>query len=427
MNNAIDLQQFDPLSAEVLDSPWGHYAAMRTQQPVLYLDGERIGRPGERVFCLSRYDDVRKVLLDPATFSSHHAIPSASPSPELRQRLIDVIDTGWREASTMLTEDPPSHTRYRGLVSKAFTPKRLGQVEPTIRTICDELVDGFNSAPSVDFMKGYAVPIPVRAVAAVLDVPDTRQEDFKRWADLSVAAIGRSISDDERVAAQEAIVEQQHYFAGEIEKRRDEPSDDFLTDLLNARLTQEDDDFAAEPLSMAEMLSIIRQIQVAGSETTVSLLAELMVILSDLPDEWERIKSDRSRIPVIVDEALRLSSPNQGLFRAATRDTEVGGVAIPKGSTLWVMFGSANHDDDFYDSPEAFEPDRADAAPHLAFGKGPHYCLGAALARMEARVALEALADKIDTISIPPDFDLTYAPSYVLRGLESLEVEFTYL
>ncbi len=422
----IDLEHFDPLSPEVMQSPWEHYAAMRAQQPVLELDGARVGRPGERVFCVSRYDDVREVLLDPATFSSHHAIPAANPSPELRQRLIDVIASGWREVSTMLTEDPPSHTRYRGLVSKAFTPKRLGQLEPAIRAICEELVEGFERQPTVDYMNAYAVPIPVRTVAAVLDVPDTRQDDFKRWADLSVSAIGRAISDDERVEAQKAIVEQQHYFAGEIEARRTQPRDDFLTDLLNARLTQEDDDFEAEPLSMAEMLSIIRQIQVAGSETTVSLLAELMVILSDLPDEWERIKADHTRIPAIVEEALRLSSPNQGLFRAATTDATVGGVEIPEGSTLWVMFGSANHDDDIYENPEQFEPDRPDAIPHLAFGKGPHYCLGAALARLEARVALEVLAEHIDTINVDPEFDLRYAPSYVLRGLEALEVQFTY-
>ncbi|MDH5238022.1 MAG: cytochrome P450, partial [Acidimicrobiia bacterium] len=321
-----DNDQFDPLSPDVLQSPWAAYAALRREHPVMRLDGERIGRPGEDVYCVSRYEDVRTVLLDPATFSSRAAIPAARPSPELRARLREVIAEGWPEVSTMLTEDPPSHTRYRSLVSKAFTPRRLSAVEPEVRAICVELAKAFDGAPVVDFMAGYAVPIPVRTVAVVLEVPDSRQADFKRWADYSVSAIGRSISDDERVIAQRAIVEQQHYFAHEIEKRRALPRDDFLSDLLNARLTQHDE-VSGEPLTMPEMLSIIRQIQVAGSETTASLLTELMVLLADHPDRWEAIKADRSRIPLVVEEALRLSSPNQGLFRVATGDTSIGGVA----------------------------------------------------------------------------------------------------
>ncbi len=420
-----DEDQFDPLSPDVLQSPWAAYAALRREHPVMRLDGERIGRPGEDVYCVSRYEDVRTVLLDPATFSSRAAIPAARPSPELRARLREVIAEGWPEVSTMLTEDPPSHTRYRSLVSKAFTPRRLSAVEPEVRAICVELAKAFDGAPVVDFMAGYAVPIPVRTVAVVLEVPDSRQADFKRWADYSVSAIGRSISDDERVTAQRAIVEQQHYFAHEIEKRRALPRDDFLSDLLNARLTQHDE-VSGEPLTMPEMLSIIRQIQVAGSETTASLLAELMVLLADHPDQWEAIKADRSRIPLVVEEALRLSSPNQGLFRVATGDTSIGGVTIPVGSTVWVMFGSANRDEDVFTDSDRFDPDRRDQLGHLAFGKGPHYCLGAALARMEARIGLDVLADHVDTIGIEPGQGLTYAPSYVLRGLESLRVSFTY-
>ncbi|MGI9601325.1 MAG: cytochrome P450 [Acidimicrobiales bacterium] len=420
-----DIEHFDPLADEVLQSPWASYASIRREQPVMYLDGGRVGRPGEDVYCVSRYDDVRRVLVDPTTFSSRAAIPMSRPSKEVRAQLREIVAEGWPEVSTLLTEDPPSHTRYRSLVSKAFTPKRLSETEPRLREICEELVAGFDRQPVVDFMAHYAVPIPVRAVAEVLEVPDTRQADFKRWADQSVSAIGRDVSDEQRIQAQRAIVEQQHYFAGEIEARREHPRDDFLSDLLHARLTN-DDDVEGEPLSMPEMLSIIRQIQVAGSETTASLLAELMVFMSDHPDQWEMVKQDPSRIPAVIEEALRLASPNQGLFRMATVDASVGGVAIPAGSTLWVMFGSANRDEDVFAAAEEFSIDRTDHAAHLAFGKGPHYCLGAALARLEARVALEVLANNVDTISLGDDPDLRYAPSYVLRGLEQLDVQFTY-
>lgn len=416
---------FDAGDDAVVQCPYPHYRAMRDEAPVLELDGADFGRPDDRIFAVSRHEDVKRVLHDPATFSSRFGSPAALPSRELLARLKAVDASGWPNVSTMLTEDPPSHTRYRRLVSMAFTPKRIALLEPEITAICRELVAGFDRAPHVDFLTQFAAPLPVRAVAVVLEVPDTRQADFKRWADSSVAAIGRAISDDERVAAERDIVEQQHYFADELEDRRRSPRDDFLTDLLNAEL-EPDDEVEGGPLSVAEMLSIIRQIQVAGSETTASLLADLMRLFAEHPDEWERLKEDPSRAALVVEEGLRWASPNQGLFRIVKADTEIAGTPVPAGSTLWVMFGSADHDDRVFDEPEEFRPDRAGLSNHIAFGHGIHFCLGAALARLEAVTALEVLAEHIDTISIAEPESLRYAPSFILRGLEALELDLTY-
>jgi cytochrome P450 len=416
---------FDATDDAVIQCPYPHYREMRERAPVLELDGTPFGRPGERIFAVSRHADVKRILHDPITFSSKFGSPAAKPSPDLSARLKSVIAEGWPNVPTMLTQDPPSHTRYRRLVSMAFTPKRVNLLEPAIEAICQELVDGFGGAPRVDFMKQFAVPVPVRAVAVILEVPETRQADFKRWADSSVAAIGRSISDDERVAAERDIVVQQQYFAAELEDRRTSPRDDFLTDLLNAELTPEDG-VTGGPLDMAEMLSIIRQIQVAGSETTASLLADLMVLLAEHPDVWEGLKADPSHASAIVEEGLRWASPNQGLFRIVTADTEIAGTPVPAGSTLWVMYGSADHDDTLFDDPEAFRPDRAGLSNHIAFGHGIHFCLGAALARLEAVTALRVLASRIDTIAVVDREELRYGGSFILRGLEHLEVELTY-
>lgn len=416
---------FDATDEATVQCPYPHYREMRDRAPVLELDGAAFGRPGERIFAVSRHDDVKRVLHDWKTFSSRFGTPAAKPTPELLARLKEVDAKGWPNLSTMLTEDPPSHTRYRRLVSKAFTPKRISLLEPQIRAICEDLVDGFRNASRVDFMTRFAVPVPVRAVAAILEVPDDHQEEFKRWADSSVAAIGRAISDDERVAAQRDIVEQQHYFASELESRRAEPRDDFLTDLLNAELTP-DDEVEGGPLSMGEMLSIIRQIQVAGSETTASLLADLMVLFSAHPDEWEKIKQEPGRAAVVVEEALRWASPNQGLFRIVKADTEIAGTVIPEGSTVWVMFGSASHDDRIFEDPEEFRPDRSGLNNHMAFGHSIHYCLGAALARLEAVTAVQVLAEHVNTISVVDRDELRYAPSFILRGLEALELDLTY-
>jgi len=417
---------FDPSSEAVQQCPYPFYEQMREASPVLAIDGALIGRRGETVYVVTRHADVCRVARDWRTFSSRFGSPAARPSPELAERLRAVVADGWPNVSTMLTEDPPSHSRYRGLVSRAFTPRRIDDLEPEIRAICSELVEDFGRAARVDFLGGFAVPLPVRAVAAVLGVPDTRQDDFKRWADMSVAAIGRSISDDERVEAERSIIEQQHWFAGQIEDRRSDPRDDFLTDLLNAELPPEDGEGEPSRLEMAEMLSIIRQIQVAGSETTTSLLADLMVLFARQPEQWRRLRDEPDRIAAVVEEALRWASPNQGLFRIATVDTEIAGTPIAAGSTVWVLFGSANHDEVVFPGPETFDPDREELHAHVAFGKGIHHCLGAALARLEAQIAVQTLAAHIDTIGVVGEDALRYGSSFLLRGLRSLELDLTY-
>jgi cytochrome P450 len=416
---------FDATNDEVVQCPYGHYRSMRDQAPVLELDGAMLGRSGERVFAVSRHEDVKRILHDPATFSSEFGSSAATASPELRARLKEVYSNGWPNVSTMLTEDPPSHTRYRRLVSMAFTPKRVALLEPEIRRICEELVDGFAGETRVNFLEQFAVPLPVAAVATILEVPDTRRSDFKKWADSSVAAIGRIISDDERVAAERDIVEQQHYFVSELEARRAAPRNDFLTDLLNAELPA-DGDVDGGALDIPEMLSIIRQIQVAGSETTASLLADLAVQLAQHPDEWDRLKADPSRATKVVEEGLRWASPNQGLFRIVREDTEVAGTPMKKGSTIWVMYGSADHDDRVFDDPEGFDPDRDRLNSHIAFGHGIHFCLGAALARLEAVTALKVLAAHIDTLSVVDADSLRYGSSFILRGLQGVELDVTY-
>ena len=417
---------FDAANDDVVQCPYPHYRKMRDEAPVLEMDGALLGRHGERLFAVSRHEDVKRILHDPATFSSEFGSSAANASPELRARMKEVYANGWPNVSTMLTEDPPSHTRYRRLVSLAFTPRRVALLEPDIRRICEELVDGFEQAPRVDFLEKFAVPLPIAAVATILQVPDTRRADFKKWADSSVAAIGRIISDDERIAAETDIVEQQHYFVSELEKRRAEPQDDFLTDLLNAQLPPDDDGVDGEPLNIPEMLSIIRQIQVAGSETTASLLNDLAVQLAQHPEEWDKLKADPDRAGKVVEEGLRWASPNQGLFRIVREDTEVAGTAIPKGSTIWVMYGSADHDDRVFDDPEAFIPDRERLNSHIAFGHGIHFCLGAALARLETVIALKVLASRIDTMSVVEPDSLRYGSSFILRGLEHVELDVTY-
>ena len=420
MTAVDDLGEFDPRSDEVMQCPYPHYSKLRAEGGVEEMPGEYVGRSGQRVFAVSRYDLVAEVIGDWRTYSSKFGTPGALPPPHLAEQLREIASHGVSRAPTMLTADPPVHTRYRRLVSKAFTARRVAELGPTVREICEGLVDEF-AVGEVDLIPSYCVPIPTKTVAAALGVPQERCSDFKRWADASVAAIGRQLDDQAWIDSAKGVVELQQFFAAELEERRQHPADDLLTDLLAVRLTPEDG-IDGEPLSTAELISIVQQLQVAGSETTASLIADAVVLLHGRPDQWQRLVDEPESAVAIVEECLRLSSPNLGMFRIATSDTTLGGVDIPKGSTLWVMFGSANRDEVvFGDDAAIFRAGRSES--HIAFGKGVHFCVGAPLARLEAVVALQVLARRFSEVRpVDPD-SLQYAPSCILRGLTSLPVE----
>jgi cytochrome P450 len=221
-------------------------------------------------------------------------------------------------------------------------------------------------------------------------------DDIKRWSDASIAGIGTNLSVDERIAAERQTNEFQRHFAAELESRRQHPVDDLLSNLVLATIDEPGVD--TRPLEMAEMLSIISQLMVAGNETTTKLLAEMMRLLGEHPEVWRKIGDDPTLVDRIVEESLRMSSPTQGIFRIARKDVVLGGVHVPKGAWLVLVYGSANRDENLFAEGDEFVPDRDRLKEHLAFGKGIHFCLGAPLARLEARVALEELRKRITCV-----------------------------
>jgi cytochrome P450 len=392
---------------------------MREQAPVLHV--ERLG-----LYFVTRHDLVFQVLRDPDTYSSKFGGASMPVPPEDRSKLLEAMAEGYPRVPTMLTADMPEHTRYRRLVSKAFTPNAVAALEPEIRSITRSLIDSWIDRPAIEFVSEFAVPLPVRVIARALNVPDERLADFKRWSDDSIAGIGTNLSIEGRVAAERGVNEFQRYFAEQIELRRHEPRDDLLTNLLNARIDDDDPDVTDKrPLDMPEMLSIVQQLLVAGNETTTKMLTEMMRLLAEHPDEWRAVQADPGRVEKVVEETLRLSTPTQGMFRIVTRDTELGGSALPAGARIVVVFASANRDDAVYETPDAFIPGRDRLRDHLAFGKGIHFCLGAGLSRLEGRVALEELSKRLDTYGLASSNTFEYFPSFMLRGLTRLDLEIT--
>lgn len=414
-----DLATFNPFDPATLQCPFPHYAQMRDEQPVMHL--ESMG-----MYLVTRHDLVLQIIRDVETYSSKFGGASMPLPPDDRAKLEEVMKEGYPRIPTMLTADMPEHTRYRRLISKAFTPKVIAELEPKIREITTRLIDAFIDNGSLEFVEEFGVPLPVEVIAHALNVPDDRLADFKRWSDDSIAGIGTQISIEERVRAERGVNEYQHYFASEIEKRKTEPQDDLLTNLLNARVDDDDPDVTDKrPLDMAEMLSMVQQLLVAGNETTTKLLTESMRLIAETPGEWEKLRADPSRAPMMVEEALRLTTPTQGMFRIATKEHELEGVRIPEGARIVIVFASANRDTELYEDPDTFCPERDNLRDHLAFGKGIHFCLGAALSRLEGRVALEELSRRIESFTLPESNEYTYFPSFLLRGLTRLDVEFT--
>jgi cytochrome P450 len=298
-------------------------------------------------------------------------------------------------------------------------------MEPAIREITTRLLDAALAKRSIELVEEFAVPLPVEVIARILNVPDSRLADFKRWSDDSIAGIGTSLDIDGRVAAERGVNEFQRYFAEQLELRRTDPRDDVLTDLLNARVGSDDGIADDRPLDLAEMLSIIQQLLVAGNETTTKMLTEMVLLLAEHPDEWRGVQDDPERVDRVVEETLRLATPTQGMFRIVTRATTLGGVDLPAGARLVVVYASANRDESLFADPDEFRPDRDNLKEHLAFGKGIHFCLGAALSRLEGRVALQEIVKRVASIRLTEDNELRYFPSFMLRGLTSLNVELT--
>ncbi|MBV8771178.1 MAG: cytochrome P450 [Deltaproteobacteria bacterium] len=397
---------FDPMSPGQRECPFDVYRAAREHTPVFY--SERFD-----LWVVTRYDDIVRVLKDPATFSSAESLSvDRAVAPEVQA----VLDTGYPPTPTMVTADPPVHTRFRELVGKAFTSRRVAQMEPRMRDIANRLIDAFEHAGRADIVRQFAYPFPMEVIAEILGVPLSDMDRFKKWSDDMSARFG-PLSLDRQIECARSEVEFQHYFAARLQERRHQPQHDFLTALLNARVKGE------RPLDMSELLSILKQLLIGGNETSTNLIGSAMLLLMKNPDQLKAVLEDRTRVANAIEEALRLDSPVQGLFRSTTREVELGGVRVPKGAHLELLYASGNRDASRFRDADRFQVDRTDSSNHMAFGFGIHFCIGAQLARYEGRVALESLLERLPNPRLVSGCVTEHHPHFFLRGLKQLELE----
>ena len=394
------------------------------------------GEPIHRVeaidaWVVTRYEDIAWVNRHPDLFSNRLATGPVL-ARQLAATVADLAETdedvrrtlqeraGRGTTKVLLNADPPLHSRQRALVNRAFTPMRVRTREPLIRSVAEDLVAAFADRGEVELVTAFAVPLPLTLIAVLLGVPVEDMAAFKRWSDDFVVAIGNHHLTAEQ--SRRMILSQAEffgYFAERIAERRVAPTDDLLSELVTARLD-------GEELTEQEMLSMCNQFLVAGNETTTKLIASAMLWLTRRPELADSLRGDPDAIRLFVEEVLRLEAPVQGLFRVANQATTVGGVDIPEGAALWLVYGAGNRDASVYAEPGECRPERTLRDPHLAFGLGEHFCLGAALARAEARIGLEVLLDAMDGVRLAvPEEELDYEPSYALRGLHRLPLVFT--
>jgi cytochrome P450 len=328
------------------------------------------------------------------------------------------------QAAVLLNADPPEHRRQRVLVNGAFRPAQLRALEPKVQEVADRLLDACIAADrrdgdgrvTIEVVSEFAVGLPMTIIAHALGVGDDDLARFKRWSDDLVMPVGNHAPSVEQTRGYlVSSKEFAEYFSAKLADRRADPTGDLISDVANAELD-------GEQLSEAEMLGMLQQFLVAGNETTTNLLTNIVHRFAVDPELQARVRADRSLVEGVVEEALRYEAPVGGLFRQALEDVEVGGVTIPAGDHVWILYASANRDGDKFEDPDRFDPCRANLREHLAFGHGEHFCIGAGLARAEGRIGTNAVLDRLDDIRLADGNDYPCADTFVLRGLQRLLV-----
>jgi cytochrome P450 len=402
---------WDPFDPAWMTDPYPVYARLRERSP--------IHRSPLGFWVFTRHADCLSILRDRSASSDTRGRdnPPAgglAPDPAGQPTLDDALD----ELIPFIFRDPPDHTRLRGLVQKAFTPRVIQALRPRIEQICAELLDAALARSQTDLVADYAYPLPVRVITEILGVPPEDRTEFQRWSD----ALAHGL-DPEFLLSPEAVRQRTagmlsfvQYFADLISYRRANPGDDLISRLIQA-------EEHGEVLTQTELIATCLLLLVAGHETTVSLISGGALTLAQHPDQLARFRDDPAVAATGVEEMLRFVSPVQLTTRIATRAMRFGDFVVDEGDACMLLIGSANRDPDVFAEPDTVDVGRADN-PHLGFGLGIHHCLGAPLARLEARIALRALAGRARRWECTTD-QLAYKDNIALRGLASLPVVLT--
>lgn len=400
---------YAPLAPDQLADPYPVLARARAEQPVFH-------DPAIGAWVVTRYDDINQIYGQPSLFSSSEVLaPRMECPPKLREELGDrKLELG----KQLVMTDPPAHTRLKKLMSPAFLPRRVQQREEWIRALANRLADGFHGESQVDLLSRFAVPLPPSVIGNILGAPEAHALQFTGWVEDIFTLTGSIGATDTQVeAAWRGVFAFEDYIRDLIEDRRAHPGDDLATDFIQAR-----SDDGEPAMTDEEVLWAIFNVAGAGADTTGLMIAHGVHDLLRY-GLWTAICNEPNRIPNALEESLRLRAPVRGLMRKTTDVAMVGGVRIPADQMVFISLASANHDESYFTSPGEFDIDRPNAKRHLAFGSRAHACIGAPLARLEARVAIEVLATRFPSMQLRnAEEAMSYKPNLVLPSIRRLDV-----
>jgi cytochrome P450 len=398
------------MDPEVMQNPFPLYQWALANSPVMEI-------PGTGMKIVMSYDMCSEATGRVEEFSNDFtgAIAGAmAEDPEVKA----IIEKGWPQINTLLTADPPVHTRFRKLVNLAFSMPRVNALEDGIRAKVNRLIDGFIDKGECEVVSEFSVSLPVQVICEQLGFELSEQANVKRWSDAFADRLGHMISKERELECAHEVVEFQHAVKAKIDARRATPTDDLLSDIVNARIDGE------RPLDDAEILSVAQQLMVAGNETTTHSLAGGIVHLAQNPDAQAKVRANPAIIPNMIEEVLRLDTPTAGMWRVVKKDCSLGGHDFKAGEMIMLRYAAANRDPAKYADPDRFDPERQNARTHLAFGKGIHMCVGNMLSRKEMTVAFQQLLARLDDIRIADGAELKVSPNLLLRGLISAPITF---
>lgn len=407
---------FDP---ELQQCPYDAYKTLRDDAPVYNIAGTPI-------YVVTRYDDVREVLMDPIRFRSTAMDANLRNSPADAERGKMITERfeakGWVPAPALAARDDPNHKQMRAMFNQAFKPSKIKEIDPEVETLAYQLIDGFVDDGKCDWVKQFCIPLPLFIIGEQMGA---RREDMwkiKGWTDAFFHRISMMLPEDKHMDMIDREIEAQQYFQPIFERLRDNPDDSLISVLVNTVI----EDWG-RPLNDNELhAEMMADTFVGGSETTTNALAAGMKLLIENKDVWRQLKSDPAKyMKTFVEEVVRLESPVQSLMRFTHADEELAGETIPAGSVINVRYAAANRDERAFECPEKIDLERPKAGAHMGFGSGVHHCLGAPLARRELAWGFTAVTDRFEDMWFADGKnDFSYHPHFLLRSLKELHIEF---
>ncbi|GAA2585771.1 cytochrome P450 [Dactylosporangium fulvum] len=402
-------RDYNPFDRDHANNPHAVWEQARSTCPVMWSDSLN-------AWVVTDYRTARSVFADPTTFVNQGATaPVTPPPPPVAEILAEGIPAS--EIRPTVTRDGEDHDRIRRFLVSVLTPRYIAALEPKIRRLADRLVDELPADGRADFVNAFAYRLPLEVVLDLFGISGASGAQIHEWTTHAMSMFWGTFTLEEHLVAARGYVDFQRFLAETVQRARTGSGDDVVSRLVNLDIGGD------APLTDGEAVGLLLGLLSAGHETSMNLISLTMLQVLRSPSIWQRMIDDPSVIPAVVEEGLRFESPAHSIWRKAAADAELGGRTIAAGQRLSVVVGSANRDPAVFDHPSEFDPDRAFDSPHLSFGRGVHFCVGAPLARLEARVAFEVLTQRLPSLRLQPGFTPSYRPNSVQRFLERLDVE----